>query len=314
MATLVCIVCKTPLGSGDGKGDAHRHAERFLLIRSGREEAHCSQICLVANVERRRLARAAVRRRWLLRATAVALIAVGAPKLWHRVRLPQSQSISFDPPEFRPPPEPRPEPPMFGPAWPPTDEDWKTAFAHSAWTYPPPGPSRRPPAPDDHILSSRPSARGPGPVCRVPDKCGVDLGGELWGEHVYAAHDGVVDRVQHGSGDDRGDVYIRLAHFGGMVFTHYDHLAAVPRRIVRGAPVKAGDLIGLVGDTGNEHAGRYMHFALSIRPSIAFPEAYWDPTALMAHWPLRLPPHGTVAGFVPSDTDLTIPAFHRRSR
>jgi hypothetical protein len=69
-----------------------------------------------------------------------------------------------------------------------------------------------------------------------------------------------------------------------------------------------------VGDTGSEHAGRYIHFALSIRPSTAFPDAYWNPTALMSHWPLRLPPHGTVAGFVPADTDLTIPAFHRRSR
>ena len=88
--------------------------------------------------------------------------------------------------------------------------------------------------------------------------------------------------MQHGTGDDRGDVYVRLAHFGGMVFTHYDHLAAVPRRILRGAPVKAGDLIGLVGDTGSEHPGRYIHFALSIHPSSEFPEAYWDPTALMA--------------------------------
>ena len=315
MARLVCVVCKTPITDGDGdRQDAAGHRERFLLLRGGREEAHCSQICLVANVERLRLAAAATRRRWLLRVTAVALIVIGAPKLWHRVRLPPSLSISFDPPEFRPPPEPRPEPPMFGPAWPPTDEDWQTAFAHTAWTYPLPGPSRRAPAPDDHLLTSHPSGRSPSPVCRVPGRCGVDLGGELWGEHVYAAHDGVVDRVQHGAGDDRGDVYVRLAHFGGMVFTHYDHLAAVPRRIVRGAPVKAGDLIGLLGDTGSEHAGRYIHFALSIRPSPAFPEAYWDPTALMAHWPLRLPPHGTVAGFVPSESELTLPAFHHRAR
>ena len=110
MATVVCIVCKTPLG---GRGENN---ERFLLLRGRHAEAHCSQVCLVANVERHRLARAAVRRRWLLRATAVALIVIAAPKLWHRVRLPQSQSISFDPPEFRPPPERRPEPPMFGPA------------------------------------------------------------------------------------------------------------------------------------------------------------------------------------------------------
>ncbi len=305
MATRTCIVCKTEIGGGRGDG------ERFVLLRGGREEVHCSQICLVASVERRRLARAALHRRWLLRATAVALLVVAAPRLWHRVRLPPLQSISFDPPQFRPIPEPRPEPPMFGPAWPPTDEDWQKAFAHTSWTYPLPGPARRAPAADDRILTSHPSARSPGPVCRVPARCGVDLGGELWGEHVYAAHDGVVDHVQHAG----GDVYLRLSHFGGMVFTHYAHLAATPRGIVRGAAIKAGQLVGLVGDTGTEHPGRYLHFALSVHPSSEFSEVYWDPTPLMAHWPLRLPPHGTVAGYVPPQSDLTMPlAFHHRSR
>jgi murein DD-endopeptidase MepM/ murein hydrolase activator NlpD len=306
MATLTCVVCKTQIGDGDGGG------ERFVLLRGRRQEAHCSQVCLVANVERRRHARAAGRRRWLLRATAVALLAVGAPRLWHRIRLPQAQSISFDPPELRPVREPIPLPPMFGPAWPPTDGDWQTAFAHTTWAYPLPGPARRAPASDDHLPTIRASANRPGPVCRVPARCGVDLGGELWGEHVYAAHDGIVDRVQRG--DERGDVYVRVAHFGGMVFTHYDHLAAVPRGITRGAAVKAGDLIGLVGDTGPEHPGRYLHFALSVRPASDLPEVYWDPTTLMARWPLRLPPHGTVAGYVPSESDLTLPAFHRRAR
>ena len=309
METFVCVVCKTEIGDGDG-GDG----ESFVLLRDRREEVHCSQVCLVANVERHRLARAAVRRRWLLRAAAVALIVVGAPMLWHRVRLPQALSISFDPPQLRPIPEPRPLPPMFGPAWPPTDEDWRIAFAHTTWSYPLPGPARRPPAADDHLVSGRPSAHRPDPICRVPGRCGVDLGGELWGEHVYAAHDGVVDRVQHGAGDERGDVSVRLSHFGGMVFTSYAHLAAAPRGIVRGVAVKAGDLIGLVGDTGTEHPGRYLHFALSVHPASEFPEVYWDPTTLMAHWPLRLPVHGTVAGFVPSETELMVPGGRRRSR
>ncbi len=303
MATLRCIVCTAALGDGIGGG------ERFVLVLGGREEAHCSQVCLMANVEHRRRARAATRRRWLLRATAVALIAVGAPRLWHRIRLPRAQTIAFEWQDLRPAPAPRPEPPMYGPAWPPTDEDWQFAFANTAWIYPLPGPARRAPTTDDRLLTTRSSARRPEPVCRVPGKCGVDLGGELWGEHVYAAHDGVVDHVQHAG----GDVYVRLAHFGGMVFTHYAHLAAAPRGIVRGAAVRAGELIGLVGDTG-EHPGRYLHFALSIHPSIELPEIYWDPTELMARWPLRLPPHGTVAGFVPSESDLTMPTLHRRSR
>jgi murein DD-endopeptidase MepM/ murein hydrolase activator NlpD len=297
MAAVACIVCKNIIGDG----------ESFVLLRRGREEAHCSQVCLVARIERGRRARAAARWRWLLRATAVALLVAGAPRLWHRVRLPQPQAISFDLPEVKLAAPPRPQPPMFGPAWPPTDDDWLFAFAHTAWTYPLPGPARRVPAIDGRILAGRAPA-----VCRVPGRCGVDVGGELWGEHVYAAHDGVVDRVQRAAGDARGDVYLRLAHFGGMVFTHYVHLAAVPRGIAPGAIVKAGDLVGLVGDTGNERTGPYVHFALSVRPASAFPEVYWDPTELMAHWPLRLPPHGTVAGFVPPEPDLMPPPFFRR--
>ena len=301
MATLHCVICKTPIDDG----------ERFVLVRGARAELHCSQVCLVANAERRRLARAAVQLRWLLWATAAVVIFIGSVKLWHRFLAPRPQTIAFEPPDTPPAPPPRPDPPMYGPAWPPTDGDWQTAFASVAWIYPLPGPARRAPAADDRIPPNRADA-----VCRVGGRCGVDLGGELWGEHVYAAQDGVVDRVQRATGDERGDVYLRLAHLGGMVFTHYDHLAAVPRGITRGASVKAGDLIGLVGDTGNEHAHprRYLHFALSVRPSSELPEVYWDPTEIMARWPLRVPAHGTVAGFVPAEAELAVPGARRRAR
>jgi murein DD-endopeptidase MepM/ murein hydrolase activator NlpD len=94
-----------------------------------------------------------------------------------------------------------------------------------------------------------------------------------------------------------------------MVFTHYFHLAAIPRVIVRGMSVKAGDMIGLVGDTGLEGAPRHLTFALSIRPSNEFPEVYWDPMPFMALWPLRVPVHGTVAGFPRKrDGDSAAPA------
>src|SRR3954464_15394105 len=98
MATLVCVVCKTSIG--DRHGDA-ADRERFLLLRGGREEAHCSQICLVANVERLRLAGAATRRRWLLRATALALIVIAAPKLSHRARPPRRPGGSAPGPPCR---------------------------------------------------------------------------------------------------------------------------------------------------------------------------------------------------------------------
>jgi hypothetical protein len=299
---VTCFVCGNEVGDGD----------RFVLLRGRLREAYCSQVCLVANVENRHRAAAAARRRWLLRALVVASVAFAAPRVWHRVHLPPQVAISCEPPEFRPPPEPRPEPIYDGPAWPPTDEDWRTAFANSAWTYPLPGPARRAGTVDDRILAGRPSTRHEPPLCHDEGRCGVDLGGELWGEHVYAVHDGVVDHLQHALGEDRGDVYLRLSHFGGMVFTHYFHLAAVPRGITRGAVIKAGEVIGLVGDTGNEHAGRYIHFALSVRPAAYLPEVYWDPSPLMARWPLHLPLHGTVAGFVPPETDLDMPPFRRR--
>lgn len=264
--------------------------ERFMLLRQGREEIHCSRSCLVANVQARQRARAALWRRWLLRASAVALIGIGAPKLWHRVRLPQAQSISFVAEDVRPGPPPRPAPVFEGPAWPPTDDDWLFAFRNSVWTYPLPGPIRHPP-----------TAAAGGTV---------DLGAQLWGEHVYAVHDGVVDHLQHAG----GEVSLRLVHFGGMVFTHYAHLAAVPRTIKRGAQVKAGDVLGLVGDTGTEGDGHFLRFGLSIRPSSALPEVYWDPAPLMVKWPLQLPTHGTVAGFVPSESDLPMPAVRHHPR
>jgi murein DD-endopeptidase MepM/ murein hydrolase activator NlpD len=306
MATLSCVVCRSIIGDG----------ERFVLVRGGRQEAHCSQVCLVANVERRRRARAALRRQWLVLAATVAFIFIGADKLWHRFHAPRPHTIAFEPPDVREAPPPRPEPTMYGPAWPPTDGDWQTAFARVSWIYPLPGPARRALVADDHIPTNRPGAGRPGAVCRVPARCGVDLGGELWGEHVYAAQDGVVDRVLRGAGDERGDVYLRLSHLGGMVFTHYDHLAAVPRGIARGAAVTAGDLIGLVGDASNEHAhpGRYLHFALSVRLSTELPEVYWDPTEMMARWPLRVPARGTVAGFVPAESELVVPGGRRRVR
>ena len=37
---------------------------------------------------------------------------------------------------------------------------------------------------------------------------------------------------------------------------------------------------------------------LSVRPSSALPEVYWDPAPLMAEWPLHTPGRGSVAGLV----------------
>jgi hypothetical protein len=71
--------------------------------------------------------------------------------------------------------------------------------------------------------------------------------------------------------------------------------------------VRAGEIIGLLGDTGSERPTRHLTFAFSIRLSSELSEVYWDPAPLMARWPTRLPAHGTVAGFVPPKEEETAP-------
>ena len=73
---------------------------------------------------------------------------------------------------------------------------------------------------------------------------------------MHASHDGVVDRVQRGANEPHGGHYVRIAHRDGTVFTQYFHLAAVPRWVEAGVPVKAGDVIGLLGDTGVKESTR----------------------------------------------------------
>ncbi|MEO8213000.1 MAG: M23 family metallopeptidase [Myxococcales bacterium] len=281
-----CFVC----------GASIEEYARLVLVRGRVRQAHCSRFCLDENLRARRIAAARARRRWFLTAFVAVLLPSAASLLWQCYRAPPPEWISS------PLPEPLPatasvEPTYFGPAWPPTDDDWIRVFNESdaRWVYPLPGPIRRACATDDRIFGAPPPADRPA-TCRAPGRCGVDLGGDLWGEHVYAAHDGVVDHIQAAGNEDRGGQYIRLSHFGGMAFTQYFHLAAVPGGLVRGSHVKAGDIIGLLGDTGLRKERRHLHFTLSVRPSLGFAEVYWDPRPWMKQWPLHVPTRGTVAG------------------
>src|SRR4030095_7036658 len=119
--------------------------------------------------------------------------------------------------------------------------------------------------------------------------CGVDLGGEVWGEPILAVHDGVVDRVQRGPNAEHGGGYVPIAHRNGTVFTQYFHLAAVPRWIKEGVEVKAGQVVGLLGDTGVQRSRYHLHFTISVKPAKALPEQYIDPEPLIALWPLFMP-------------------------
>jgi len=288
-----CVVCGDRLGADSG----------LVLASGGRRQAHCSEVCLEETVEKQLRART-IRRRWAAAGACVVALLLAGTWMLKRHRAPQPHAISYAWPETVSKEQPAPSGVgLYGPAWPPTDDDWTFAFGRVSWTYPLPGPERRPPVRDDRRFT-------PGGICRTSGACGVRLGGQLWGEHVYAVLDGVVDRVQGGGNDDHGGGHVRIAHFGGMVFTHYYHLAAIPRGVRRGAHVGAGDVIGLVGDTGTREevpASRaHLHFAFSIRPSSEMAEIFWDPAPLMARWLLRVPPHGTVAGLAApvSDEDL----------
>jgi len=252
-----CVVC----------GATPEADERLVLARGARRAVHCSETCLGETLRQRRLALARRRRRAVAGISLAALLLAGGWTL-RRHRAPAPRSISLSYADVDRPPAPPPEP-TVGPAWPPTDDDWMFAFERARWTYPLPGPVRRAPSASDRTFAAAP-AHGPAAVCRAPAACGVTVGGGLWGEHVYAALDGVVDRAHAGS-DEHGGGTVRIAHLGGMVFTQYFHLAAIPRGVTRGAHVSAGDVIGLVGDAGGAAgertgSGPHIHFALSVRP------------------------------------------------
>ena len=85
------------------------------------------------------------------------------------------------------------------------------------------------------------------------------------GTPVYAAEDGTVDQVQAWDGHTKTGMQsygnmVRLRHAaykGGSLRTRYAHLSKI--LVSSGQAVKAGDLIGYSGETGN-CAGAHLHF------------------------------------------------------
>jgi len=84
---------------------------------------------------------------------------------------------------------------------------------------------------------------------------GLDISGTGYGSPVRAANNGVV--VQSGYTNINGN-YIVIAHSNGY-YTMYAHMATRYKAV--GATVYAGDMIGLVGDTGFAF-GAHLHFAI----------------------------------------------------
>ena len=276
-------------------------AARYVHVDAQSVVVLCSAACFREIVRERRQARWAARRHRALQAGVVIVLGSGfvtphegPPGHWrmaHAAPAPHAALATSGPPI------PIALPPgWFGPDWPPTETTFLASLGQDAWIHPLSGPVRRMPRADSRVFgAARPGERPA--ECRN-GHCGVDLGGEIWGEQVHAVHEGVVDYVQRNANPDRGGEFVRLAHRDGTVFTQYFHLAAIPAGLERGVHVKSGDVIGLLGDTGVKESAPHLHFAISVRPWKDGPERYLDPEPLIALWPVRVPVDGGEEGLV----------------
>ena len=159
-------------------------------------------------------------------------------------------------------------------------------LAHDAWIHPLAGPKRR--MPINHTAAFGAARAGERPPQCVSGHCGVDIG-SAWGEPVHAVHDGVVYWVNRGPNEEHGGIFVEIAHHDGTLYSWYFHLAAVPRWVQPGVPVKRGQVIGLLGDTGVFHSSPHLHFQLTVKPTKNAQERYLDPEPLIAIWPLWIP-------------------------
>jgi murein DD-endopeptidase MepM/ murein hydrolase activator NlpD len=274
-------------------------AARYVHVDERSVVVLCSAACFREIARDRRRLRWAERRRRTLRAAVVIVLATGfvtphegPPGHWRIAHAAPAPHL----PAPGPPIHIALPPGWFGPAWPPTEATFLASLGQDAWIHPLSGPVRRMPRADSRVFgAARPGERPA--ECRN-GHCGVDLGGEIWGEQVHAVHEGVVDFVQRNANPDRGGEFVRLAHRDGTVFTQYFHLAAIRNGLERGMHVKSGEVIGLLGDTGVKESAPHLHFAISVRPWKDGPERYLDPEPLIALWPVRVPIDGGEEGLV----------------
>lgn len=292
--TPVCEMCGGALDNG-----------RYVHVEGSFVYDFCSEQCLRADLREQSKERWAARRRATRRLTiGVIVIAVfltphqGPPGPRQVDQATPVPSADDNGPLLLPPG-------WFGPTWPPTETSLLAALGRDAWVHPLAGPVRRMPRSDTRVFGAvRPGNRAV--ECRN-GHCGVDLGGEIWGEHVHAVHDGVVDFVQRGPNPDHGGRFVRVSHRNGTVFSQYFHLAAIPRGIERGTLVRGGDVVGLLGDSGVKESAPHLHFSISIRTVKDGPEKYVDPEPLVALWPLRIPIDGSDVGLVTTVAEPGVP-------
>lgn len=91
---------------------------------------------------------------------------------------------------------------------------------------------------------------------------GVDIAAAV-GTPVYAAASGTIIAFKNnGNWNDGYGNYVKIRHDNGIV-TIYEHLSAVDPSVYVNKRVTMGELIGLVGNTGNSF-GAHLHFEVQI--------------------------------------------------
>ena len=82
------------------------------------------------------------------------------------------------------------------------------------------------------------------------------------GTRVIAAAPGTVEKLFYSNGGGGISLYVRSPD--GQWSYYYAHLQSYAPGIAEGMPVKSGDLLGFVGDTGNAGTGNFhLHFAVA---------------------------------------------------
>jgi len=112
---------------------------------------------------------------------------------------------------------------------------------------------------------------------------GIDIDGET-GDSIRASRDGTVTGVSYLGYYDTKKIwhsvaygkYVTVKHNNGLV-TLYAHLSA--QSVSIGQQVKAGDIIGYMGSTGNS-TGSHLHFSVYATNTFSFDQRYYGPLPL----------------------------------
>jgi len=126
-----------------------------------------------------------------------------------------------------------------------------------------------------------------------PGHHGLDILGE-YGSPILATHDGTIQSIT--AQDPSAGNWILLRSLDGTFSTYYLHLSAF-NNISIGQTIKAGEIIGYMGNTGGvrssnynlEHPGTHLHFGVKIHGRKNEYNSYVDPTPMLFREGDRLP-------------------------